>query len=65
VEVEAREHVTLSWETPLPFPFKLPFILFNLVPYMLRKYDWLSNYINDFKKQLVIYQALPEGGWAK
>jgi hypothetical protein len=26
--------------------------LFSLVPYMLRKYDWLSNSINDFKKQL-------------
>jgi hypothetical protein len=65
VEVEAREHVTLSWEPPLPLPFKLPLGLFNLVPYMLRKYDWLSNSINDCKKQLVIYRALLEGGWAK
>ncbi len=55
VEGEAREHVTLSWEAPLPPPFKLPFDLFNLVPYMLRKYDWLSSFINDCKKQLVIY----------
>jgi hypothetical protein len=31
---------------------------------MSRKYDWLSNFIDDFKKQLVIYRALPEGGWA-
>jgi hypothetical protein len=32
---------------------------------MLRNYDWLSNFIDDFKKQLAIYQALPEGSWAK
>jgi len=65
VEVEAHEHVTLSWEPSLPLPFKLPLGLFNLIPYMLRKYDWLSNFINDFKKKLVIYWAFPEGGWAK
>jgi len=55
VEVEAREHVTLSWEPPLPLPFKHPPKLFSLVPYMLKKYDWLSNFINNFKKQLAIY----------
>jgi hypothetical protein len=26
--------------------------LFNLIPYMLRKYDWLSNFIDDFKNNL-------------
>jgi hypothetical protein len=52
---EAHEHVTFSWEPPLPLPFKHPPKLFSLVPYMLRKYDWLSNSINDFKKQLAIY----------
>jgi hypothetical protein len=58
VEEEAHEHVTFSWEPPLPLPFKHPPKLFNLVPYMLRKYDWLSNSINDFKKQLAIYIRL-------
>jgi hypothetical protein len=58
VEGEAHEHVTLSWEPPLPLPFKHPPKLFNLVPYMLKKYDWLSNSINDFKKQLAIYIEL-------
>jgi hypothetical protein len=32
---------------------------------MLRKYDWLSNSIADFKKQFTIYQSFLEGGWAK
>ncbi len=62
MEAEAREHVHPSWETTLPLPFKHPLGLFSLVPYMLRKYDWLSNSINDFKKQLAIYWALL-GGW--
>ncbi len=62
---EDCEHVTLSWEPPLPLPFKHPPRLFSLVQYMLRKYDWLSNFINDFKKQLAIYWALPEGGWVE
>jgi len=58
VEEEVHEHVTFSCEPPLPLPFKHPPKLFNLVPYMLRKYDWLSNSINDFKKQLAIYIRL-------
>jgi hypothetical protein len=65
VEAEACEHIPLSWETLLPLPFKHPPGLFSLVPYMLRKYDWLSNSINDFKKQLATYQALLEGGWVE
>ncbi len=32
---------------------------------MLRKYDWLNISIDDFKKQLTIYRAFPNGGWAK
>jgi len=32
---------------------------------MLRKYDWLNNFIDDFKKQLAIYWAIHEGGRAK
>jgi hypothetical protein len=39
VEVEAREHVTLSWGPSLLLPFRHPPGLFNLIPYMLRKYD--------------------------
>ncbi len=58
VEGEAHEHVTLSWEAPLPLIFKHTPKLFSLVPYMLRKYDWLSNFINDFKKQLATYIRL-------
>jgi hypothetical protein len=65
VEAKAHEKVTLSWEPPLPLPFKHPPRLFSLVPYMLRKYDWLSNFIDDFMKQLAIYQALPKGGWVE
>jgi hypothetical protein len=64
VEVEAHEHVTFSWEPPLPLPFKHPLELFSLAPHMLRKYDWLNNSINDFNKQLIIYRAVLEGGWA-
>jgi hypothetical protein len=51
VEASAHEHVTLSWEPPLAFLSKLSPALFCLVPYMLRKYDWLSNYIDDFNKK--------------
>jgi hypothetical protein len=65
VEAKAHEHVTLSWEPPLPLPFKHLPGLFSLVPYMLKKFDWLNNSITDFKKQLAIYQALTKGGWAK
>jgi hypothetical protein len=64
VEVEAHEKVTLSWEPPLPLPFKHPPKLFSLIPYML-KYDWLNNFINDFKKQLAIYRAPLKGGWVE
>jgi len=55
MELEAREHVTLSREPSLPLPFRHPPGLFSLIPYMLKKYDWLNNFINDFKKQLAIY----------
>jgi hypothetical protein len=65
VVVEAHEHVTFSWDPLLPLPFKHPCKFFNLVPYMLRKYGWLSNSIDNFKKQLAIYWAFLEGGWAK
>jgi hypothetical protein len=59
VEAEVHEHIPLSWETPLPLPFKHSPGLFSLVPYMLR------NSINDFKKQRAIYWALFEGGWGE
>ncbi len=65
MEVEAHEQVTLSWEPPLPLPFKHPLRLFSLIPYMLRKYDWLSSSIDDFKQQFAIYWAFRKGGWAK
>jgi hypothetical protein len=39
MELEAREHVTLSREPSLPLPFRHPPRLFSLIPYMLRKYD--------------------------
>jgi hypothetical protein len=62
VEAEAHEHVTFSWDPLLLLPFKHSLKLFSLVPYMLKKYDWLNNSIDDFKKQIAIYQAFPEGG---
>jgi hypothetical protein len=56
VDAKAHVRVTFSWD---------PLKLFSLVSYMLRKYDWLSNFIDDFKKQLAIYRALPKGSWAE
>jgi len=50
-EEGSHDHVTLLWEPQLPFPSKLSLALFNLVPYMLRKYNWLSNSIDDFNKE--------------
>jgi hypothetical protein len=65
VEAKAHEKVTLSWEPPLPFPFKHAPGLFSLVPCILRKYDWLSNSIDNFKKQLAIYLVLLKGIWVE
>ncbi len=39
MEVEVREHVTLSREPSLLLPFRHPPRLFSLIPCMLRKYD--------------------------
>jgi hypothetical protein len=64
VEAKAHEKVTLSWVPPLPLPFKHPPKKISLIPYMLKKYDWLNNSI-DFKKQLAIYKALLKGGWVE
>ncbi len=64
-QVGAHEHVTFSWEPPLPFQFKLLLKLFCLVPYMLRKCDQLNSYIDDFNKTFAIYHILFDGGWAK
>jgi hypothetical protein len=52
MEVKIDQHVTLTWEPPIPFPIKLPLGLFNLLPYMLRKCDWENSSLDDFKAKL-------------
>ncbi len=40
---------------------KLQPSLFDLLPYMLRKFDWENSSLDDFKAMLASYQAYPEG----
>ncbi len=45
----------------LPMPIKLQPSLFHLLPYVLRKFDWESFSLDDFKAKLASYRACPEG----
>jgi len=52
VEAKIDQHVTLTWEPPIPLPIKLPLGLFNLLPYMLKKFDWDKSSLDDFRAKL-------------
>jgi hypothetical protein len=61
VEFEVDEHVTFPWERPILMIIKLQPSLFHLLPYMLRKFDWESSSLDDFKAKLASYQACSKG----
>jgi hypothetical protein len=61
VKSEAKEHVTIPWERFISMPIKVQPSLFHLLPYMLRKFDWESFPLNDFKARLASYRACPKG----
>jgi len=42
-------------------PIKLQPGLFYLIPYMLKKFDWESSSLDDFKAKLASYRAFLEG----
>jgi len=60
-ESEANEHMTFPWERLILMIIKLQLDLFHLLPYMLRKFDWESFSLDDFKARLVSYRACLEG----
>jgi hypothetical protein len=53
VDAKVNQHVTFTWEAPIPLPIKLPLGLFNLLPYMWRMFDWENFSLDDFKAKLV------------
>jgi hypothetical protein len=57
VETKVDQHVTFTWEPPIPLPIKLPLGLFNLLPYMLRKFDRENSHWMISRPSLVSYQA--------
>jgi len=61
VESDANEHVTVPWERHVPMLIKLQPSLFHLLPYMLRKFNWESSSLDDFKAKLANCQACPKG----
>jgi len=61
VESKVNEHVTIPWERVIFMPIKVHPSLFHLLPYMLRKFDWQSSSLNDFKAKLASYRACPKG----
>jgi hypothetical protein len=61
VESKANEHMTIPWERHVSMPIKLQLGLFHLLPYMLRKFNWESSSMDDFKAKLASYQACSEG----
>jgi hypothetical protein len=52
--LEGNQQVAMAWHAPpLPPPFlKRIIVLFVLMPYMLRHYNWEKDIINRFKAQL-------------
>ncbi len=48
-------------ELHVPLPIKVQFGLFHLLPYMLKKFDWESSSLDDFKGRLASYQTCLEG----
>jgi hypothetical protein len=61
VEFDANEHMIVPWERLIPILIKLQLGLFHLLPYMLRKFNWESFSLDDFKARLASYQACPKG----
>jgi hypothetical protein len=60
VEAKVDQHVTFTWEPPIPLPIKLPLGLFNLLPYMLRKFDRENSSLDDFKAKFGKLSSLSE-----
>ncbi len=61
VEFKVNEHMTVPLERPVPMPIKLQLGLFHLLPYMLRKFNWETSSMDNFKAKLASYRACPEG----
>ncbi len=61
VKSKANEHMTVPWERLIPMPIKLQPGLFHLLPYMLKKFDWESFSLDDFKARLASYQSCRKG----
>jgi len=61
VDGEANQHVMVPWELPIPLLIKVQFNMFHLLLYMLRKFDWESSSLDDFKNKLVNYYTCLEG----
>ncbi len=53
--------MTVSWERIVPMLIKIQLGLFHLFPYMLRKFNWESSSLDDFKAKLANYRACPWG----
>ncbi len=53
MEVKADENVVVPWESLVHIPIKVPLGLFNLLPYMLTKFDSKNSFLDDFKAMLV------------
>jgi hypothetical protein len=60
VKFEVNEHMIVPWERFIFMPIKLQSNLFHFLPY-LRKFDWESSSLNDFKAKLARYWAYPKG----
>ncbi len=52
VESKVNEHVTVPWERLVPMLIKIQPGLFHLFPYMLRKFNWETSSLDDFKAKL-------------
>ncbi len=61
VESKVNEQVIVPWERLVPMLIKLQPNLFHLLPYMLRKFNWESSSLDDFKAKLASYWACPKG----
>ncbi len=56
--LEANQQVIMAWHPPPPPPpfLKKMNVLFVLMPYMLRHYNWEKDTIDKFKVQLTQYK---------
>ncbi len=58
MEAKANQHVIVPWEPHVPLPIMHPHGLLNLLPYILRKFDWENSSFDDFKAKLANYQVV-------